>query len=112
MKDLINDLNNANEDDKQAALLNAVSTVLHETVHYGDWQDGNKDDNKESMTIPVVIDGVIQQRGRLVGDKGHAFENEVYFNGDDENTIDSISKAKVVIEKGERDLVPTVPTKY
>jgi len=113
-KSIIDELNNANGEDIQAALLNVVSTILHETVHYGDWQDGATDDNKEATYNEVEEDGETYQVYKLVGDKGHMFENDVYFNSDDENTINNSGDAKKVIEEKSkteegRKVLPTVP---
>ncbi|MBL7792071.1 MAG: hypothetical protein JNK77_07100 [Saprospiraceae bacterium] len=105
----VRQLNEASVDDMQAALLFIVSTILHETVHYGDWQDGSAEDNYEAMSDPVEIEGQIYRRAKLVGDKGHAFENETYFNNDDIRTINSINDAKDVINAEDKKLLPTVP---
>ena len=91
--DLIERFNNASPEDKQAAFLDIISTVLHETVHYGDWQDQNSEDNMDVMFDDVMIDGKMVKSRKLLLDKGHAMENEVYFKGKGDDTVDSIQNA-------------------
>jgi len=115
---LIDDLKNASDEDKQAALLHLISTVLHETVHYGDSQDGDVNDNqKVTYTIFVTDDGEEIPVYKPTSEKGHLFEADVY--NDDENgeeTIDDLKSAKKVVDEksqtteGKKDL-PTVPKK-
>jgi len=71
-------LQNASPEDQQAALLAAFSTILHESVHYGDWTaDGSPaSDNAE---IYYNSDGTVSGYSGEVGD---AFESDVYLNGD------------------------------
>ncbi|MFZ1666531.1 MAG: RHS repeat-associated core domain-containing protein [Flavobacteriales bacterium] len=95
---LINQLNSASDEDKQAALLYVVSTLLHETVHYGDNQDGDIEDNQDWQR---------QEKGKL-------FESEAYRNGQFGKEIGGLDDAKQVIdeksktEAGKLDL-PTIP---
>ena len=103
----------ASEADILAYLLLVVSTLLHESVHYGDWQDGDPDDNTETFYKMVEIDGESfpQHQG---SEKGHLFESEVYRNGEWQTTIENLDDAKKVIEQksqteeGLKDL-PTIP---
>lgn len=108
--DLIERFNNASPEDKEAAFLDIISTVLHETVDYGDWQDQNPDDNMDVMFDDVMVDGKMEKSRKLLQDKGHGMENEVYFKGNGDDTVDSIDKAKKVIKTtGDKDLIPKVP---
>ncbi len=108
--DLVEQFNNASPEDKEAAFLDVISTVLHETVHYGDWQDQNPEDNMDVMFDDVMIDGKMEKSRKLLIDKGHGMENEVYFKGKGDDTVDSIQNAKKVINStDDKDLIPTVP---
>jgi hypothetical protein len=105
---------NANDADKQAALLLIVSTLLHESVHYGDWQDGNPNDNQDALYKLVSVPGEGEFPMHQGSEKGHVFESEVYRNYEWGTTINNIDDAKqVILEKsktpeGQKDL-PTVP---
>lgn len=111
---LIDILNSASAEDRQAALLYVVSTLLHETVHYGDNQDGNIEDNKEAEYQEREIDGekVMVWMG---SEKGQLFESDAYRNGEFSMGIDNLEDAKTVVgeksqtPEGQLDL-PTVPT--
>ncbi len=110
---LIDQLNSSSPEDKQAALLLITSTLLHETVHYGDWQDGSPDDNSEASFKEQVVNGEVVKV--WYGDeKGRLFESDAYRNGEWDKTIENIDDAKnVILEKaqtpeGNSDL-PTVP---
>jgi RHS repeat-associated protein len=81
-KGIADALESALSQDKQANLLLVVSTILHETTHFGDNKDG--------------VD--------YAGEEGQQFEEAVY--GMD---IDNVSDAKSVIAKKDKSIpIPTV----
>ena len=117
--DAINQLNNAGKDRMQAALLLVVSTLLHETVHYGDFQTGGYEKDNIDVLIKSYLEGIPQYKSTDVDEKGLLFESDVYFyegNTDViwERTIENIEDAIDVIskksetEQGKTDL-PTIP---
>lgn len=70
-------LENADPAVREAALLVIATTILHESVHYGDWADGFPAKDK---TVSYLNDD-----GSPIGfsnEVGDAFEAEVFHNGD------------------------------
>ncbi|HET8572399.1 MAG TPA: RHS repeat-associated core domain-containing protein [Edaphocola sp.] len=119
---LIQNLNSAKtSEEKEIALLQVISILLHETVHYGDWQDGDPNDNQDVTRKTVTtangekikVDRWLKKEGP--GDKGHYFETDAYNNGnDDKGPIDNSKDAQMVIdrqkENGDKEhILPTVP---
>ena len=118
-KTIIDILNSADEDVRQAALLLVISTLLHETVHYGDFQHGGYDDDNDEAFIKGYKDGYPVYKS--LEDEGQVFESDVYFYEGVYNmeeywtrTIDNLQDAIEVVkeksktEEGKKDL-PTVP---
>ena len=76
-KKLAQQLQDASTEDKQAALLAVISTILHESTHWGDWDfDGRP--NEEKFTYNNA-DG--NPTGEIT-EVGNAFEIEAYHDGD------------------------------
>jgi RHS repeat-associated protein len=72
--ELIEMFEHAKTEDEFAALLAVFETILHETVHYGDWLDGIKQDN-----------GI---------EPGNQFANEVFLNKTvDGQTVESLESS-------------------
>ena len=118
-KTIIDILNSADEDVRQAALLLVISTLLHETVHYGDFQHGGYDNDNDEAFIKGYKDGYPVYKS--LEDEGQVFESDVYFYEGVYNmeeywtrTIDNLQDAMEVVkeksktEEGRKDL-PTVP---
>ncbi len=95
---LIDNLNSSNPEDKEAALLWLSSTLLHETVHFGDWQDGNPDDNQGVTYDLTDVDGEKVQIFKG-SEKGQLFESEVYKNSEFGAGIDNMQDAKNVVNE-------------
>ena len=76
-KTIIDILNSADEDVRQAALLLVISTLLHETVHYGDFQHGGYDNDNDEAFIKGYKDGYPVYKS--LEDEGQVFESDVYF---------------------------------
>ena len=118
---IIDILNTVDENLRQAALLYVISTLLHETAHFGDFKHGGyAKDNQEAYIKFYNEDGNPICKSS-VGDEGHVFESDVYFyegvyNMEEywtktiENMQDAIEvvKEKSKTEEGRKDL-PTVP---
>ncbi|MBS0645978.1 MAG: hypothetical protein JSR97_05255 [Verrucomicrobia bacterium] len=76
-KKLAKQLQSARAEDREAALMAVFSTILHESVHYGDW---TADGAPASDNYQEYKDG----NGNITGfstEVGDAFESEVYHNG-------------------------------
>ncbi len=91
----------ASEEDKFKALLPVYMTLLHETVHYGDYLDGLRQDGGEPgdafesdvwMSKSVEVDG-------------ESFD-VYYFFGDKYNPSDV---QEIIDEKKDQNVFPTVP---
>ncbi len=117
-KKLAEQLEKASPEDRQAALLALVSTILHESVHYGDWSDGSP--AADNPTNYWNKDGTLSGTS---GEVGAAFESEVYHNGDFWETEESEGKIgesafgqmkKIIREKSKNDDdkkdIPTLPS--
>jgi len=107
-------------EERQAALLLIMSTIYHEGVHFGDWLDGDEDDNQEVLFKTVTLpSGEQVQAPRQFPhggeDKGGMFENDVYFRGDDRSgQVDGMVDALYILMKemadnNARGVLPTVP---
>jgi RHS repeat-associated protein len=108
---LVTLLENAKPEDMQAALLAVVSTILHETVHYGDYKE-----DCVNTTTPEVINGIesseqgekfeLKTYGKNIGDGANMSEttNWTKYIEDSKKVITEKSKT----EEGKKDL-PTVP---
>ena len=118
-QDIINLLNTADDNTRQAALLWVISTLLHETVHYGDTKHGGYDNDNDEAFIKGYKDGYPVYKS--LEDEGQVFESDVYFYEGVYNmeeywtrTIDNLQDAMEVVkeksktEEGKKDL-PTVP---
>ena len=118
-QDIINLFNTADDNTRQAALLWVISTLLHETVHYGDTKHGGYDNDNDEAFIKGYKDGYPVYKS--LEDEGQVFESDVYFYEGVYNmeeywtrTIDNLQDAMEVVkeksktEEGKKDL-PTVP---
>ena len=121
-QDIINILNTADDNTRQAALLFVISTLLHETAHYGDHMHGGYDEDN----LDAYYKNGYDYEGYPVlksaySDRGLVFESDVYFYEGVSNTeefwtrtIDNLQDAMEVVkeksktEEGKKDL-PTVP---
>ena len=121
-QDIINLLNTADDNTRQAALLFVISTLLHETAHYGDRMHGGYDEDN----LDAYYKNGYDYEGYPVlksaySDRGLVFESDVYFYEGVSNmeeywtrTIDNLQDAMEVVkeksktEEGRKDL-PTVP---
>jgi ribosomal protein S15P/S13E len=72
--DIVNQLENATGEDRDAALLNVASTILHEFTHLGEYKKDGKFDNKV--------------------ERGEAFEKQAY-----SRDIDNLNDAKEVLNE-------------
>ncbi len=119
---IIDILNTVDEDLRQAALLYVISTLLHETVHYGDFKHGGYDEDNQDAYFKdgYNYEGYPMLKS-LYDDRGQVFESDVYFYEGVSNmeefwsrTIDNLQDAMEVVkeksktEEGRKDL-PTVP---
>ncbi len=87
------------DEDKQAALLAVVGVLLHETVHYGDMQDG-----VDSGPLPENIRTRKDKNGLpyVITDRGAQFELKAYYDiiGEDATSAeDYLNDSKDVIDK-------------
>ena len=90
----------ANATDFRAALLAIIKTILHESVHYGDWEDGK----------------AWYDEGIFNDEIGNLFEADVYWDGDIFKTYNSLNNLKTMqdiinrkmqMEDGWRDIPGT-----
>jgi RHS repeat-associated protein len=105
-------LENASENDRQAALIAIFKTILHETAHYGDYFDGQNFINDFGNNVEV----------------GNAFDDDVFW-GDNKgkpntdftdmegiSTIDRVRKWGTWIKNERpdtwRQLIPNIPSEY
>jgi RHS repeat-associated protein len=107
-------LETASESDRQAVLLVVFGTLLHETVHYGDYLDGKKSDQPEPgrdlvmdlFTNQILSDGSISYGETSIG--------LTDINGNLDKQA-SINYANTIIDRKRKTTdgaseIPTVPT--
>jgi hypothetical protein len=108
---LVKQLENASAEDKQAALYGIFETLMHETVHYGDYLDGSRQEPEDPSGFG--------------GEPGTAFSQDVFYTEFVESEgqkvpvlnpeLDhaKIPDAKKMIENNKRDgktdIIPTIP---
>jgi RHS repeat-associated protein len=106
-------LESASESDRQAVLLVLFSTLLHETVHYGDYLDGTKSDQAEpggdfvrEVFTNTMIDGQVSYGygGIPIMDNNMNLDRNATLN-----YANTILANKNATAEGKKD-IPTVPT--
>jgi len=102
-KALAEQLQTATGDDKKAAILAVLMTLLHETVHYGDWTNSNGNLGKNSKKYNTKY-GVEAEESEI----GKIFEIEAFWGGDYESYYDfkdsddwNMNASKEVIKRRE-----------
>jgi hypothetical protein len=105
--DIIEILNNATGEDREAALFLVISLLLHETVHFGDWQHGDSYDNEACR----YDENGIYKDQKNGSDYGHLFQTEVYFNKRWGQYIETFIQAKKALQEikmaGEKEILPS-----
>ena len=107
-------LENAKGEDRQAALLLLYSTLLHETVHYGDYLDGTKSDDPEPGTkfVHDVFTDFINDEGVLVVGQSQMWDLNKTNTLDEKSSLNyanEILGRKAKTEEGKKT-IPTVPS--